>query len=321
MRILTAKDVRAAITMPEAIAAVRAGFIALSAGKAEVPLRTVLNTPDGLTLYMPAYIQGEPVSTVKVVSVYTQNPARGLPTINAAVLVLDATTGVPIAMMEGATLTALRTGAASGVATELLAKAEAKILGVIGAGAQARTQIEAVCAVRPIQQIRVYSLMGAEAMAEELRQKFDAEIIVVGSPHEALANADVIATATNTKTPVVHAADVASGAHINGIGSFTPDMQEIAADVVVKAKVVVDHRHGAWAEAGDLIIPRDQGLIGENHVYTELGEIAAGLRPGRVSPDEITFFKSVGNAVQDAVVARRVMEAAEARGLGTLVSL
>ncbi len=319
MRILSAEDVRAAVSMPDAIEAVRAGFIGLSTGRATVPLRTMLPLPDGLTLYMPAYIQGEPISTVKVVSVYPGNAARGLPTIIARVMVLNAQTGQPLALMDGTSLTALRTGAASGLATDLLARPEASVLGVIGAGVQARTQIEAVCAVRPITEIRIYSPTRAPALADELRGHYSARIFAAPSAHEALIGADVICAATNSKTPVVHANDVTPGAHINGVGSFTPEMQEIGPNVVSRARVIVDHRESAWAEAGDLIIPRDQGIILEQHARTEIGEIAAGLAPGRETPDQITFFKSVGNAVQDAAVAARVLEVAEERGLGSVV--
>ena len=321
MRILTAADVRSAVSMPDAIEAVRDGFIALSTGRANVPLRGVLETDEGITLTMPAHVEGDPISTVKVVSVFPQNAQAGLPTINAAVLVISASTGVPQALMDGTTLTALRTGAASGLATDLLARLDAATLGVIGTGVQARTQVEAVCAVRSIAEIRLFGLRGAEAMVDELRDKYDAEIVVARTARAALDGVDVIVAATNSSTPVVHITDVAPGAHINGIGSFTPQMQEITADVVAKAKIVVDEREGAWAEAGDLIIPRDQGLISESDVHAEIGEIAAGLADGRTDPDEITFFKSVGNAVQDAVVARRVVAVMDERGLGTKVTL
>jgi len=222
--------------------------------------------------------------------------------------------------MDGRVLTALRTGAASGLATDLLAVPGASVLAVIGAGVQARTQIEAVCAVRPITEIRISSLKGAEQMAEELHGQYTARIVVTGSPSEASAGAQIIIAATNSKTPVVCLSALTPGAHINGIGSFTPEMQEIAADVVAAARIVVDHRASAWAEAGDLIIPLRQGLITEDSVHAEIGEIAAGLKPGRRDPHEITFFKSVGNAVQDAALAQLVIAAADERGLGTPVA-
>ncbi len=321
MKILTAAEVRAAVDMRAAIDAVRAGFIALSAGRAHVPLRGVLNTPGGVLLTMPAQIDEAPVSTVKIVTVCPQNPAAGLPTIYASVVVTDARTGAPVALMDGRELTALRTGAASGLATDLLALADASVLAVIGAGVQARTQVAAVCAVRSIAEIRIHSLAGAQQMAEELRAQYPARVLVMDSIAEAVRGAQVIVAATTSKTPVVHLADLAPGAHINGIGSFTPEMQEVAADVVAAATVVVDHRASVWAEAGDLIIPRDQGLIGESHVVAEIGEIAAGLKQGRRTPHEITFFKSVGNAVQDAALAQHVIAVAGQRGLGTEVAL
>jgi ornithine cyclodeaminase len=235
------------------------------------------------------------------------------------VLALDAYTGQPLALMDGTSLTALRTGAASGLATDLLARPDSSILAVIGAGVQARTQIEAVCAVRPISEIRIYSPNRAQTLADELRGRYGVRIVVSPSAHEALAGADVICAATNSKTPVIHAEDVSPGTHINGVGSFTPEMQEIGANVVSRARVIVDHRESAWAEAGDLIIPRDQGVILEQHAHIEIGEVAAGLAPGRETPDQITFFKSVGNAVQDAAVAARVLQLAEERGLGIAV--
>jgi len=303
MRIFDAEAVRQAITMRQAIDAVREGFIALSTGRANVPVRGSLPVEGNITLTMPAYIHGSPVSIVKVVSVYPGNGQRKLPTVLGSVLVLDASTGEPIALADGAALTAIRTGAASGLATELLALPDAHILAVMGAGKQARTQVEAICTVRPIDQIRVYSLFGAEEFAQELRELYQADVSVAANSHDALQGAQIVAAATNTQTPVVHVGDLSAGVHINGIGSFRPDMQEIASDVVQRAKIIVDHRASAWHEAGDLIIPRDQGLISESSVYAEIGEIAAGLRPGRASGDEITFFKSVGNGAQDAAVA------------------
>lgn len=308
MHHFSASDIRASVTMREAIAAVREGFIALSAGQAVVPVRGAMPVGNATTLTMPAYIQGGPVSAVKIVSVYPDNPARNLPTINGLVLALDAQTGVPLALLDAITVTAIRTGAASGLATDLLAKPSAQTLAVIGTGAQARTQIEAVLAVRDIRTIRLYSPRNAAALAAEIAPLYSANVSVAPSASAALEGADVIVTATNSTTPVVLPADVAPGAHINAVGSFRGDMQEIATEVILNSRIIVDHRESAWEEAGELIIPRDQGLLDESHVYAEIGEIAAGRLPGRTSPHEITCFKSVGNAVQDVVLARLVLE-------------
>lgn len=307
MHILDAAAVSRAVSMREAIDAVREGFIALSTGRANVPMRGVLPVNGNTTLTMPAYIHGSPVSTVKVVSVYPDNPQAGLPTVLGSVLVLDAQTGVPLALLDGAALTAIRTGAASGLATDVLALPDARVLAVLGAGRQARTQVEAILAVRPIEQIRVYSPTRAESFARELREQYGVAVHAAVDLADALRGAQVVVAATSSRTPVVHLEHLQPGAHVNGVGSFRPDMREVAADVVVNATVVVDHRESVWHEAGDLIIPRDQGLIPADSDFAEIGELAAGLRTGRTSPDAITFFKSVGNAVQDAAVAARVV--------------
>jgi ornithine cyclodeaminase len=324
MRILSANDVRAAITMHEAIDAVREGFIALSAGRARVPLRNSLPTPGGITLFMPAYLEGSPFSAVKVVSVYGNNARYGLPVIMASVLVLDAETGQPRAMMDGTYLTALRTGAASGLATDLLARPDAAVLGVIGAGAQAYTQIAAICAVRQIREVRVFSRSGTQKLVEEMRIRYpEISFRAALNASDALHDADILVAATTSSTPVIHAGDVKPGVHINGIGSYTPEMQEVHADVVTQARIVVDSRAGCMAEAGDLLIPIRAGLMAESAIYAELGEVAAGLKPGRstLGDDAITFFKSVGNASQDAAVASQVVATAEAQNLGTVVNL
>jgi ornithine cyclodeaminase/alanine dehydrogenase-like protein (mu-crystallin family) len=322
MRILSANDVRAAITMHEAIQAVREGFIALSTQRARVPLRTVLSTHSGTNLYMPAYLEGAPFSAVKIVSVYPDNARYGLPMVQASVLVLDAETGQTCALLDGTFLTALRTGAGSGLATDLLARTDAAVLGVIGAGTQARTQIDAICAVRPIQEIRIYSRRGAQALANSLESRYPGLTIrATASAGDALRGADVLVAATTSSTPVIDAEDVSPGAHINGIGSYTPTMQEVAAEIVTRARIVVDSREGCLAEAGDLLIPIRAGVLNEGSIYAEIGEIAAGLKPGRANAEEITFYKSVGNAVQDAAVAARVVEVAEAQNLGTVVSV
>jgi ornithine cyclodeaminase/alanine dehydrogenase-like protein (mu-crystallin family) len=233
MRILSAADVKAAITMQQAIDVVREAFIALSTGHAQVPLRSRLQTPDGVTYYMPAYLDRGSFSAVKVVSVYANNARFGLPTVLANVLVLDAETGQLRAIMDATYLTALRTGAASGLATELLAVPGASVLGVIGAGGQAHTQVEGICAVRPIREIRIYSRSGADPLVKTLSAQYPGiTISAAQSAAQALHGAQILVAATTSSSPVIHLQDVAPGAHINGIGSYTPAMQEVAADVV-----------------------------------------------------------------------------------------
>ncbi len=328
MRILTAEEVRQALPMSAAIEAVKAAYRALSVGEAEVPLRLSLPvTPhEGVSLFMPAYVGGsaEEALTVKVVSVFPHNPERGMPTIFAAVLVLEPDTGRPLALLEGGTLTALRTGAASGVATDALARADSRVLAVFGAGTQGRTQAEAVCTVRPIETVWVYDVSRerAEAFAADMAGfgPVPRDVRVASTPAEAVRDADVICTATIATQPVFADADLKPGVHINGIGAYTPEMAEVPPETVARALVVVDSREAVLAEAGDLIQPIEAGIITADHIHAELGEILLGRKPGRTSEAQITFFKSVGVAVQDALAAQTALKNAKAQGLGSEVA-
>jgi alanine dehydrogenase len=328
LRVLSQNDVRQAVSMAQAIEIVKGAFAQLSAGKAVVPIRTQLEVAghEGITLFMPAYLQESDDLGVKIVSVFPRNLERGLPTIHALVAVVDAETGCPAAVMDGTYLTALRTGAASGAATDLLAHTDARVAAVFGAGAQGRTQLEAICQVRDIEKAWIYDVNkeAAEKYAEEMRElggRIPSDMIVASSSAEAVREADVICTATTSRTPVFADAGLKTGVHINAVGAFTPEMQEVPEDTIQRALLVVDSREACWAEAGDLLIPRHKGLISESDIYAELGEIAAGTKRGRESDEEITFFKSVGNAVQDVSVARKVLEEAGRLGLGFEVEL
>jgi len=325
MRVLSRKDVRQALPMRQAIEAMKGAFAQLSTGQADVPLRVALNVPrhNGVTLFMPAYLSSDDQMAVKIVSIFNDNPAKGLPLIHALVVVVDATTGRPAAVMDGTYLTALRTGAASGAATDLLARQDVHTAAIFGAGAQGRTQLEAVCAVRSIREVWVYDavLERAAAYAAEMGQRLSLPVEVASTPSEAAYRADVICTATTSSTPVFDDADVQPGTHINAVGAYTPQIQEIPVETVLRARVVIDHREASLAEAGDLLIPLQQGLMTEEHIYAELGEIAAGRKPGRASPEEITLFKSVGVAVQDVAAAGAVLEAARRLNLGSEVML
>lgn len=325
LRILSGADVRQAVTMAEAIQAVRQAYVQLSAGQAVVPLRTPVEVArrEAVTLFMPAYLATSDALGAKIVSVFPGNPARGLPLIHAVVIVVDAETGRPTALMDGTYLTALRTGAASGVATDLLARPDARVVAIFGAGAQARTQLEAVCTVRTIEKAWVYDVRAeaAAAYASEMASRgapIPADVAVADSPAQAVRQADVVCTATTSTTPVFADGDLKPGVHVNGIGAYTPQMQEVPAETVARACVVVDSRQACLAEAGDLIIPLRQGLITASSIHAEIGEVAAGKALGG---GDVTFFKSVGNAVQDVAVAELVLRRATERGLGVEVDL
>ena len=310
--------------MRQAVEIIKKTFIELSDGRAVVPPRIQLDVPEhgGTTLIMPGYLPDRGQMAVKIVSVFGDNPERGLPVINALVVVVDSETGRPACVMDGTTLTALRTGAASGAATELLAREDARSVGVFGAGVQGRTQLEAVCAVRPIETAWVFDVRreAASAFAEEMSGRLSIDVRVAEHASRA-AGADIVCTATTAGTPVFADAHVQPGAHINAVGVFKPHLQEIPEETVARATIVVDSRGACLEEAGDILVPISKGLLSEQSIRVELGEVAAGKKPGRTAPDEVTFFKSVGIAVQDVAAAAAVMSRARELALGTSVTL
>jgi len=329
MLILNADDVKKALPMKQTIEAMKRGYASLSDGRAEVPLRTRLSIPsqDALSLFMPAYVQteGADALAVKVVSLFPRNPerARSLALIQAAVLALDAETGQTTALLEGSSLTAIRTGAGSGAAIDVLSRTNSRVVAIFGAGAQGRTQLEAACSIRKIERAWVVdpSHERAEAFIKEMSGNgpIPRDLRVADNPKQALAEADIICTATTSFTPVFADADLKPGAHISAIGSYTPDMQEVPAETVARALVVVDSRSATLAETGDLLRPMQAGLFGEEHIYAELGEIILGRKTGRQSDEQITYFKSVGVAVQDAMAAQLALQNARVQGLGMRV--
>jgi ornithine cyclodeaminase/alanine dehydrogenase-like protein (mu-crystallin family) len=314
--------------MREAIDAVKRAFIELSTGSASVPLRIALPQAkhDGVTLFMPGYLSGSDSLAVKVVSIHNRNIERNLPIIHALVYVIDPATGQPLAAMKGGYLTALRTGAASGVATDLLARRDAEVAAVFGAGVQARTQVLAIAAVREIKRFWIYARHreNVDAMITELQPQLgpSIEMLAAESPSQAVREAQVVCAATTSSTPVFNGEDLLPGAHVNGVGSYTPQMQEIDCATLRRAsKIVIDSREGALAEAGDLIIAIERGEIQIEKIHGEIGEIAAGLKAGREDDKETTYFKSVGNAAQDVAVAQVILQRALKENLGVEIDL
>ncbi len=327
MLLLTAEDVRKALPMSEAIEAMKSAYAALSDGRAVVPLRTRLPLPDSeaLSLFMPAYVHstdGQALA-IKVVSLFPTNPARGLAYIQAAVLVFDPGTGRAIALLEGSSLTALRTGAAGGAAIDLLARKDSKIAAIFGAGAQGRTQLEAACTARKIETAFIFDAdkEKAEAFVEEMKGKgsIPKDIRLAQSAREAIERADIVCTATTSTKPVFEDKYLRAGTHISAVGSYTPEMQEVPAETLQRAKIFVDSRLASLEEAGDLIQPLRAGLFDESHICGELGEVVLGIKSGRRSDEEITYFKSVGIAVQDAMAAQLALNNARKMKIGTEV--
>lgn len=325
LRFLSAADVRRALPMKEAVEAMKSAFRELSENRVVVPLRTHVPMPEhqGGVLVMPVYSPDTARFGLKVITLFENNPARGLPFIQGLVMMFDTETGSPLAIMDGSSLTAIRSGAASGAATDLLARKEASKVAIFGAGLQGRTQLAAVCAVRPIREACIVDVDAgrAAAFAREASLELGIPVTVATTSAQALAGADVICTATTAATPVFADSEVAVGTHLNAIGSYKPHIREIPPETVVRAYVVVDQFHAAWEEAGDLILPLQAGLIQPDHIRAELGEIVAGTKPGRPHPEAITFFKSVGIAIQDLAAACRVLANAEKLGLGIEVPL
>ena len=335
IRILSASDVRAALPMPKTIDAMRYAYGQLSAGKVIAPPRQHISTDKGVTLIMPAYLPEPSEFGIKVVSVYDNNPNLDLPRITATVLVLDPATGAPKAFIDGSSLTAIRTGAGGGVAADLLARQDAKTVGLFGAGVQARSQLQAVMAVRDIRRVNLISR--TEASAQQLSAEISTwqnapRVNLVRHPKAVIADADIVICATTSATPLFDGNDLQPGTHITAVGTFVPEKREVDTTTIRRAhRIVVDSREACLEEAGDLIIPNaeirtenETPNIAKNELVlgsAEIGEIVNGDKPGRESDAEITFFKSVGVAVQDAVAGAAALAAAEAAGLGTLIEM
>ena len=308
----------------------RIAFGELSGGTATVPVRAHLGSARGLMLVMPAVLGNHGALGTKVVSVFPDNPSRGAPMVQGAVLLLDAESGRARALLDGASLTEMRTAAGSALATELLAPRDADVLAVFGAGAQGRSHVELLARTRRLREVRIVSRSGTSADRLVARLSEAADTLTpedgpgpppilraVRNPAEALDGAGVVVTATSSTRPVFDARDLKPGTHVNAVGSYRPDMQELDADLVRRARVVVDQREAAWAEAGDLVVPLKAGLIDRGVVDAELGEIVNGEAPGGRRGRDLTVFKSVGNAAQDIAIAQAALTRAERADLGT----
>jgi alanine dehydrogenase len=322
--ILNRSDVISVLDMKDCMNVVEKAFAELANGTAVLPLRTGIKPSDGISLYMPAYLKEMGALACKVVTVYKDNPAKyDMPTTIGKVLLQDINTGDVICIMDGGYLTAVRTGAASGVATKFLSRDESnQTAGIFGAGVQAKMQLWAVATARELKHAIVFDISD-EAMNKfitEMSGKLNIEIKKAKSSAEVLKS-DIICTASSSAEPLFDGKMVLEGTHINGIGSHSPGARELDTEIIKRSMFIGDSREACFSEAGDIMIPLKEGAITEDHFYAELGEIITGKKKGRPDGKTITLFKSNGLAIQDVAAAKVVYESAIAKGIGTEVEI
>ncbi len=313
------------LPMAECIDVMAEALSLLYDGDVLMPLRTKLVLPgtDNLMSLMPAYLGGIGSLGVKVIAAFSSNYGTAYDTHQGVVLLFDTQHGLLHAIVDCTSITALRTAAVSGVATRLLARPDALTLAILGAGTQARTHLAAMLAVRPIQQVRVYSLPaeGARQFAEREGRRHGIEVRVCETARAAVEGASIICTVTTAQEPILCGEWLAPGAHINAVGAFTPATRELDTAAVAKARLYVNRREAALHEAGEFLIPKQEGAFGDEHILGELGELLAGRVPGRTSPQDITLFKSLGIAIEDLAAAHYVWRKAQAQNAGTWIEI
>ncbi len=326
MLVLSSSDVRRALSMKDCTTIIRRALIALSEGGIEVAERIQLTTGDGISLVMPAVWPDVGVMSTKLISVHANNPARGLPTSHGLVVLVQAETGRPLALLDANTLTALRTSAVVANALDALWPGEAPVVTLFGTGKHARYQLEALLCVRRPREIRVVGFRPEDAH-EFARDMIVAPYLsgipmrVLESVDDSVRDADVILCATTSPTPVFDGSLVKPGAHVSAIGAFTPTTRELDSTLIERARIVVDSVEGAREEAGDLLIPLSEGRIDAAHFDRELGHVLAGTTLGRQSPDDITVFKSVGSAAFDIAAATAAADTARRLGVGQEIEI
>jgi len=323
--VLTEDDVRAVLTLPDLIAAMRVAVSQYSGGSAQQPLRTVLEIGATRSYFglMPAALDSPAAVGAKLVTVFIGNRAIGLPSHLATIVLLDPDTGAVTALMDGRYITEARTAAVSAVSVDLLARRDASTLAIIGSGVQARSHLRALACVRELRDIRVWSPSEARrtAFVDEMRQDTGATLTASRTAQDALKGADLIVLATASEKPVIKTDWIGDGVHIAAVGACRPTHREMDGALVARARTFVDSRVGALAEAGDIVLAIAEGAITKDHIAGELGELAAGLVAGRQHDAQVTLFKSLGMAVEDVGAAHLACSKARARGLGKEIQL
>ncbi|GID45462.1 ornithine cyclodeaminase [Actinoplanes capillaceus] len=316
MLVLSAADVHALLTPAACRELMREALVALAGGQVFLPLRTVVRPPelDGLIALMTTHLHGpRPAFGMKSVCVFPGNPRAGKDAHQGVVTLFDPDSGEPLAVVNASAVTEIRTAAVSALATDVLARPDARVLTVFGAGVQARAHLHALRPLRPFTEIRI---VGRTPAAAERLAEAEPGTVPFTDPAAAAAGADVIVTATTSADPVLFAEWVSPGAHVNAVGSSIPTAAELDPHLLAAATLVADRRESLLNESGDYLRAAAAGLIDPGHVHGELGEILTGRVPGRTRPGEITVFKSLGLAIEDVIVARHLYEQARTTGRG-----
>lgn len=325
MLLLSKTDIQKVFTMEEAVEADKKAFCLFSEGKSEVPLRTNIQVPrhKGALLFMPSYIEELDTGCLKVVNVFPQNVQKGLPTTPAQVLLIDATNGLVSAVLDGTYVTQLRTGAATGAAFDVLAKRQCRKGALIGTGGQAAAQLEAMLAVRSLEEVKVFDLSKGrlQAFVEQMNKElseYGTRILAAQSSDDAVEDADLLICVTPSQKPVFDGSKVKAGATVSCVGSYQPHMQEMDPVVLTRASgIYFDSREAVLSEAGDILIPLEQGIIEESDFSGDLGDVLLGKVPGRQSDEDIIVFKTVGIGTQDLVTAKTIYDKAVRAQVGT----
>lgn len=307
MRIVEAAEARERLTPEVCIELMKEAFIALESRKADQPLRSIVKLPDGEAFgFMPAYLGADDCFGAKVITAFHKNIGTAYPSHMGYVMLFESQHGSFVGMADASVITEVRTGAVSAVATDLLARKDAKQLAIIGAGAQGRSHLAAILCVRKIEEVRVFDLFpaSAERYAREMQEKYGVKVSVAASAEACVRDADIICTLTPSKEPFLKKEWIRDGAHINAVGTFSPTTREVTSELVAAAHLYSDYTESMKKECGEYLIPVQEGLIDESHIVGSIGEVLLGRAPARGSAEEITLFDALGLAVEDVMCAR-----------------
>lgn len=325
MLLLSRSDIKSVFTMREAVEACKEAFRAFSAGESDVPLRTNIQAPahDGAFLFMPSYVANLDTACLKVVDIFPKNIDKGIATTQSQVMLIDGTTGAVCSVLDGMYVTQLRTGAASGAAFDVLAKKDCRKGALIGTGGQAATQLEAMIAVRDLEEVKVFDLNRErlEAFVAQMNEELAAygtKILAADSSDDAVEDADLLVCVTPSPKPVFDGTKVKAGATVSCVGSYQPHMQEMDPVILTRAsKIYFDSKDAVLSEAGDILIPLADGTITDADFTGDLGDVILGKLGARENDEEIIVFKTVGIGTQDLMAAKAIYDKAKAEGVGT----